>query len=518
MKKIILLLPIVFGTALYAQTPEDALRFSFYPQNGSARNMAIGGAMGSLGGDINATFVNPAGLGFYKTNEFVLTPNFNLNNNKADFRETANQNKRNSIGFGTSGWVWGFGDRYKPKNSYAVSLAVNQTANFNNQVQYKGLNNYSSFSEQFAEEFAKSGRTIDDVLNSNSPYPYTSAPALYTYLIDTVTVMVNGQPVVQVKGAPEYILDAHQAIRQEMARTTTGGISEIALGLAHNYADKWFFGGTIGIPIVTYHSVTTFSEFDTSANTNNHFNQFKYTDDFKTTGAGANLKLGVIYRPKEYIRLGLAVHTPTYMFLKDTRTTSLNTFLENPVNNFSVTSQTFTNQQPGVSKYTQTTPFKAMLSASYVFREVANVKRQKAFITADVEYVHYKGSRFGSANENPTDAEKAYYKQLGNVIKEDYKGNFNFRVGGELKCNIFMGRLGFAYYGNPYKDAPAKVNKMLLSGGLGYRNKGMFIDLTYVHNISKDIDMPYRLEDRANTFATLKQQRGTIVGTLGIKF
>ncbi len=30
--------------------------------------------MGSLGGDINATFVNPAGLGFYKTGEFVLSP------------------------------------------------------------------------------------------------------------------------------------------------------------------------------------------------------------------------------------------------------------------------------------------------------------------------------------------------------------------------------------------------------------------------------------------------------------
>ena len=81
-----------------------------------------------------------------------------------------------------------------------------------------------------------------------------------------------------------------------------------------------------------------------------------------------------------------------------------------------------------------------------------------------------------------------------------------------------MGRLGFAYYSNPYKDAPEKVNRMLLSGGLGYRNKGMFFDLTYVHNISKDIDLPYRLEDRANTYASIKQQRGNIVATLGFKF
>jgi hypothetical protein len=518
MKKYLLFINLCISSAIFAQTPEDALRYSYYPQNGTARNMAIGGAMGSLGGDINATFVNPAGLGFYKTGEFVLTPGFVLNNNKANFRDVANQNKKNSFGFGTSGWVWGWGDRYKPKVSNAVSLVVTQTANFNNSIQYKGLNNYSSFSEQFAEEFAKSGYTIDQVLNTNSPLPYGSAPALYTYLIDTVSSIVNGQRVYQVKGAPEYILDAHQAIRQEMIRTTKGGVTEIALGIAHNYEDKWFFGGTIGLPIISYNSNTNFKESDTSNNINNHFKEFEYTDDFTTKGIGVNAKLGIIYRPQEYIRLGLAIHTPTFMNLKDTRTTTIHTLLENPDGNFKGTSQTFTNNQPGESKYTQTTPFKAVLSASYVFREVSNVKRQRAFITADVEYVNYKGSKFGSNNAEPTEGEKAYYKQLNSVVKSEYKGNFNFRVGGELKFNTIMGRLGFAYYTNPYKDVPTKVNKMLLSGGLGYRNKGMFIDLTYVHNIAKDIDLPYRLEDRANTYASLKQQRGNVVATLGFKF
>ncbi len=518
MKKYLLLLNLSITTAIFAQTPEDALRYSYYPQNGTARNMAIGGAMGSLGGDINATFVNPAGLGFYKTAEFVLTPGFVLNNNKASFRGTSNINKKNSFGFGTSGWVWGFGNRFKPKSSNAISIALTQTANFNNSIQYKGLNNYSSFSEQFAEEFAKSGYSIDQVLNTNSPLPYGSAPALYTYLIDTVSSIVNGQRVYQVKGAPEYILDAHQAIRQEMIHETKGGITEIALGFAHNSDDKWFFGGTIGLPITSYTSNLNFKEFDTSNNGANHFKQSEYIDNFTTKGIGVNAKIGVIYRPQEYIRIGLAVHTPTFMNLKDTRTTTIHTFLENPVGNFDVTSKNFTNSQPGESKYTQTTPFKAILSASYVFREVLNVKKQRAFISADIEYVNYSGSKFGSNNQSPTDGEKAYYNQLNSVVKSEYKGNFNFRLGGELKFNTVMGRLGFAYYSSPYKTAPEKVNSMLLSGGLGYRNKGVFVDLTYVHNISKDIDLPYRLEDRANTYASLKQQRGNIVATLGFKF
>ena len=228
--------------------------------------------------------------------------------------------------------------------------------------------------------------------------------------------------------------------------------------------------------------------------------------------------MGVIYRPKEYIRLGLAIHTPTFMSLSETRTTTLSTSLENPVDDYSVTSQTFTSNQPGKSQYGQNTPFKAILSASYVFREIENVKKQKAFVTLDIEYVNHKGSKFSTDSEEPTEDEKNYYKELTKVVKSQYKGNVNFRLGGELKFNTIMGRLGFAYYGNPYKDAAYKASHMLLSGGLGYRNKGVFIDLTYVHDICKNVDFPYRLEDRANTYASLKQQRGNIVATVGFKF
>ncbi len=514
MQKNLLLSFLLISATTYAQVPEDALRFSFYPQNGTARNLAVGGAMGSLGGDINATFVNPAGLGFYRTGEFVLSPGFFLNSNKATFQGANTQNKKSAPGFGASGLLYGFASRYNPKISNAVSFAITQTANFNNSIQYKGLNKYSSFSEQFAEEFAKSGYSIDEVLNTGSPLPYGSAPALYTYLIDTVKV--NGQ--YQVKGAPEYILDAGQAILQEMNKTTKGALTEIAIGFAHNHYDKWMWGASISMPLIDYNSNTVFKESDTSANTSNHFKHFEYTDDFSTSGIGLLGRFGVIYRPKEYIRLGLSVQTPTYMELTDKRTTSLSTDLENPVGSYKASSLTFTNNEPGTSDYRQISPFRAIISGSYVFREISNVKRQRAFLTADIEYVHHKGSRFNSMNQNKTEYEKSYYKALNNVVTDIYKGALNFRVGGELKFNTIMGRLGFAYYGNPYKDASLKANRMLLSGGLGYRDKGFFVDLTYVHQVSKDADFPYRLQDRANTYATLKQTRGNVVATVGIKF
>ncbi|MEO6671477.1 MAG: hypothetical protein ABIN36_18480 [Ferruginibacter sp.] len=517
MKKNIFLFLMLATAKCFAQVPEDAIRYSWFPQNGTARNMAIGAAMGSLGGDISAAYVNPAGLALYKTNEVVLTAGPFFNNNNANFRQSENLDQRNGFSFGPIGVVFGFPSPFNPQKSNAVAIAINQTANFNNSIHYKSLNNYSSFGEQFAEELAKSQDSISAFLFTNSKAPYSVAPAWNAFLIDTIRV--NG--VLQVRAAAERILDSGQALQQEMIKRTSGGIYEFAISFAENSNKKWLFGGTIGIPVVHYKSNTTFIETDTSSNRLNGFKSLIYTDNFKTTGVGANLKLGVIYRPKDYIRLGLAVHTPSFFLLKDTRTVDISTEVESDtgrIDAFTEHSTTYTSGQPGEASYYQTTPWKLMISGSYVFREIQDTRKQRAFITADIEYLNHRGSRFSNNNEDPTDQETAYNKALNKIVKHEFKGTFNFRAGGEIKFNTIMGRLGFAHYGNPYKDKALKGSRTLLSGGLGYRNKGFFIDLTYIYSINKDINMPYRLEDRANTFATIKQEQANVVATVGFKF
>lgn len=514
MKRYIFLPVLLIGTALYAQVPEDVLRYSFFPQNGTARNLAIGGAMGSLGGDINANFVNPAGLGNYKTGEFVITPGFYINNNNVNFRDTKLKSSKSNFSLtGPVGIVYGASNRYKPANSQAISIALTQTANYNNIVQYSGYNNYSSFSEQFAEQAIKAlqNGSIEDVLNDHK-YAYGLSPALYTYLVDTF----SGN---RVKAMPEFVLASGKALLQQNTIETKGGLYEIALGYAINKNDKLMIGGGIGIPVINYNSTSTFRESDTSTDVNNNFGYFNYRDNFSTKGVGLNAKFGLIFKPTEYIRLGFAVHSPSYMFtVKDKRNVDLEVNSETYKGVRKISSEFFTNNVPGESSYTLLTPWKVMISGSYVFREIENVKKQKGFVTADIEYVRHSGSSFYSANANPEAGEKDYYKTLNQVIKDQYKGAFNFKVGGELKFNIVMARLGFAYYTNPYREAALKANKMLLSGGLGYRNKGFFIDLTYVHAFNKDVNFPYRLSDKDNTFANIKNQRGNIVASVGFKF
>jgi long-subunit fatty acid transport protein len=295
-------------------------------------------------------------------------------------------------------------------------------------------------------------------------------------------------------------------------------VTDVAIGFASNSNDKLYIGGSLGIPIVNYQKQATFTETDATGNNNNNFNYSQLVETYTTKGVGVNLKVGVIYKPSDDIRLGLAIHSPTVYGLQDTYEATMTTNTENyPPSPGSVTvsSNTFTNGTPALYKYDLTNPWRAMISGSYVFSSVENVTQQKGFVTADLEYVNYKSNHYRTAED---DNDNTYYDGVNKSIKDYYKGAVNFRVGGELKFTTVMARLGFSYYGNPYKDSDLKGRKMFASGGVGYRNKGHFIDLTYVLALNKDVNFPYRLSDKANTFATLNQTGGNIALSVGFKF
>ena len=516
MKRFLLSVPFFFLLSnIFAQAPDDILKYSYFQQHGSARNIAIGGAMASLGGDISAMYVNPAGLGLYKTSEVVISPGFQFNNNKADFRGTSLSSSKSGFDLGLTGAVFGTKNQYSRNHSEAYGIAINQIANFNNTVTYTGQNNLSSYSEQFAEEIQRNGYTDADLQNTNSPVPFGSSPAYYTNLVDINTDSATG--ISTVTGAPESIINAGGSLNQTKTVKTTGGIYEIALSYAANANDKFYYGLTLGLPIVSYTRNNFFREEDATGNAANGFNYSEWNDKLKTNGFGVNVKLGLLFKPTDYVRLGFAVHSPTYYTLTDEESSNMTTAFVAPVEVFSTTSATFTDGGIGSTRYITNTPWKFVAGGSYVLHEVSDVHQQRGFITADAEYVTYPSASYKSDGQNQDGSEDTYYANVKSVIKSYYKGAFNFRLGGELKFNTIAVRLGGAYYGNPYKDAALKSNITQISGGLGYRNKGIFIDLAYAQIINKDVNFPYRLQDKSNTFATYKNNRGNVLLTLGFK-
>lgn len=501
---------LVAAQQAMCQLPEDALRMSWNVPSGTARTQAIGGAVGSLGGEINSLFVNPAGLGFYKVSDMVISPGFTIAKSNSEYRGTnSSSDMLNRFNINTTGFVIATNNPQNKWVSNAFSIGVNRTANFNNTIHYKGANDYSSFSEAYAEELSQSGVAINDVYNSS--LSLGTKMAVYTYLIDTATI--GGQ--LQVIGRPQYL-----AVRnQESTIKSRGGITEIAIGYAANMEDKLYIGGSLGIPIVSYTRETVFTESDPTNDKTNNFNYSRYEEKYTSTGAGFNAKLGVIFKPVREVRVGMAINTPTIYGLKEQVTGKMVTDVEklfgpNDPGVDSITSDYYYGNQPAVSKYDLASPWKFLVSGTYILHEVEDVTRQRGFLTADIEYVTYGSSRFSPAEQTDDDS---YYKQVNSTLKSYYKGAFNVRVGGEVKFNTIMGRLGFAYYGNPYRDASLKAYKMNVSGGLGYRNKGIFIDLTYVQSLDKDVNFPYRLSDKQNTFANIKGRNGNIFLTFGFK-
>jgi hypothetical protein len=511
MKKNLLILFTCFVTSqVLAQTPADALKYGYFTQNGTARNLATAGVMGSLGGDITANHVNPAGIGLFKTGELVLSPSFLLNKNIFDFRGTNSNSEKSNVTYGASGFIFGKPqNRFSKWTSSAFSISINQLSSFNNHIQYKGSNNFSSFSEQYLEELVKDRADTNAALSN---YIFGSTLAFRTYLIDKVTgpggVLTGYKSLVPIT----------TGVIQERDEKTSGGLNEISLSLAGNLQDKLYVGGSINIPFSVYKSNLIFKESDATNDLNNNFNYAEFSETSSSIGIGINTKLGLIYKPKEYLRFGIAIHSPSFMSFKDEISASLTTDTEGYAGKLTESSNDLNNGNKGSREFYLSTPWRALISGSYVFREVNDTRKQKAFLSTDIEYVNYRSARYSARDANDQTL-NTYYNTLNEGIKEYYKPALNFRLGGELKFNIWMIRAGFAYYGNPYKDNEnLKTNRMIASTGLGYRNHGMFIDVTYSHNFNKDVNFPYRLVDKPNTFAIQNGSIGNIAMTLGFKF
>jgi long-subunit fatty acid transport protein len=361
---------------------------------------------------------------------------------------------------------------------------------------------------------------LEEIRNANlkdanrvaSDYPFGTSLAFNTYWIDTV----GGT-------SPNYLFKSRAPIGtgllQQNTVNTTGGITELALGIGASISDKVLVGGTIGVPFLHLDRQTEFVEADATENTANNFDYAIYSQGVTTRGVGINLKGGIIYKPQEFWRLGFAFHSPTIYSLTDKNTASITTNTEGYKG-------TQTQQLEDVTgsasqfKYMHVTPLKLIASVSYVLREIEDVTKQRGFLTADVEYVPYGMSSYFADSENgaPDQATTDYLKSLGTAISNAYKSAINVRAGGELKFTTFMVRAGAAYYGNPYKNIHnEKGSRLNLSGGLGYRNKGFFIDATYVYSITKDVDVAYRLQSAPYFNADIRNNVGKVLLTLGFK-
>jgi long-subunit fatty acid transport protein len=228
-------------------------------------------------------------------------------------------------------------------------------------------------------------------------------------------------------------------------------------------------------------------------------------------------KLGIIYKPESFLRVGFTLHTPQVISFRDQMSASMTTNTEKYAGIQSASSSELNNGYPGTREYTVATPTKAILSTSYFFASPSKPAQPLGFISADLEFINYAATRFYANSYDKATSD--YYNLINSVVKASYKNNINFKLGSEIKLTSnWMIRGGAAYYGSPYKDETLKASRMILSGGIGYRTNRNFIDFTIVSSSNKDALFPYRLNDKPNTYASVSGNQILFNIGYGIRF
>jgi hypothetical protein len=440
MKRNILIISILIlgSMGMIAQNEQDALRYSYLNTGGTTRAMSMGGAFGAVGGDFSSMAINPAGLGIYRQGEFSFTPEFNLYSTDASYLGSSMHDTGYKTNISHFGFVLPFTIKNESSGIKGLSFAVgyNKLKDFGQNITMKGINNSNSLVDEF----------VYSANHNNGWDPFTDGLAWETYLIDYDSL------------AGVYYSDfdnSNYGQTQKRSVLSRGSMGEFDFSLGANLSDRLYLGMTMGIVKAGYDERWVHSETDPN-DVINFFESFSFTNQLSTSGSGINFKLGILGRPVDFIRLGASLQTPTVLKFNDVFRASMSTLLADgqPAHEW---------DNEGEFDYTITTPLRATGSIAFIYK-------QYGLISLDYEYVDFTSARLSSNDYD--------FFNENEAIGQRFKATSNIRLGGEFRLGKYYLRAGYGFYGNPYAEGEANSGKgnSILSGGIGYKDKNMYID------------------------------------------
>ncbi len=484
MKKITLTTILILTLfQIYAQNEVDAFRFSEMFYGGTARSMAMGNAFGALGADLSTASTNPAGLGVFKHANFAIAPSFDLSSTNSTFSGSNNYSDDLSFFLNNLGIAFGFNNNNSEIKRVNIAIGYNRYNNFNNNYNIGGINDKGSMLDAFM--FDANGFT-----NENLDL-FSTDLAWDTWLINDYGQEYDNV-LWKASNPPKYGQDVSKIIQ------TSGGAGETFFSSALNYNDILYFGGTLGLQYFNYTSNSTYTE--SNFVDNDSLKSFSYQETVVDDGTGVNFKFGVLVRPADFIRIGAAIHSPTFFNITDEYETSMTSFWNYPYGE----NQEFSYQKDSphnTFKYRISTPMRLLGNLGFVIKNVA-------LIGIDYEYVDYSSMRMSANDYMFTNENKA--------IKETFRSVHNLKAGAEVRLGLFSLRGGYAYWGNPYKNN-VQYDFSQISGGVGFSRNNFFLDIAYIHNLNKTQHFLYNgYQDEP--VPQISRTNGIINTTLGFRF
>lgn len=477
---------------VYAQYSGDALRFSQTPYGSTARFKAIGAQTG-VGGDLSSVGANPAGLGLFTRSEFSITPEFNSFTSDAQYLGQRNLGRKDQMSLGHAAVVFN-STVTKPKGaaldkgwiSFNFGLGYNRTKGYGNNVTFSGTNGINSVADYYSE-------LATDNYGAPSTLP-----------VGTLERMAYDNYLIGYDTRGFYFPETDVNNIQTNNTDRNGSQSEVNFAFGGNYANKFYIGASIGLASINYNSYSEYTEDGYNVTEGSDY-VLSYNQRQLTRGSGINAKIGAIFRPAPNLRLGATFQSPTWYTIEDTFAENLDTRYAKSVNG---ATQYLNEEEVYDFRYKLRTPMKLSGGLGYFFGN-------QGFISADVDFVDYSTINFLPSENGDSEV----IVDNNRAIMDNFKSAVNYRLGAEYKIESFMLRAGYGVQGNPYKNlSDSDLNTSSYSGGIGYRIKNYYVDLTY-QNVGYNSDVkPYTLNNGSGPIASLKNTRNNVFLTVGTRF
>lgn len=510
--------------SLQAQGQMDAYKLSQTDINGTARYLSMGGAFGALGGDVSVMSTNPAGLGIYRSSEVVGTVSlniFNTNTNwlgsQADMTKTRfNLDNFAYIGYFPTGNDDGI-------VSWNVGFSYNKLKNYNRRYTMSGRPN-RSLSEYLGAYTEARGVGANDIANARDPYHYLAGlPWMSVLAYDGELIgYFNNHGWNSFMGRDvDGQWEQYNVQSADLEVQEHGGIDQYNFSFATNISNVFFIGATVGVTDMNYRMSSYYDEGFGNKNT-------MYWDNvLATDGSGVNVNVGIIARPTDYLRLGVAYNSPTWYKLTDSfhgeaGNTNVTAYPNDPT--------VHAGSEYGVNEYKFHTPDKWIFSAAAILGNVG-------LISVDYELSNFQRARFYNLDN----------RQLGvnDYIRDDFQSMNTVKVGAEFRVTPQLALRAGGYWqsssakthlqnNTDFEVVPDGLNPHYtvdkgaysVSVGFGYRfTPNFYMDMAYVYRQQKEnayafssvfFDDPQY--DILSQSASLKTNTSRIALTLGYKF
>lgn len=519
------------AATLNAQTISDILRFSQYDYSmGTARSAAMGGAFTSLGADLSSMSINPAGLGMYLSSDFGVSATIAGNSMNSVYSGNSVDNGRTRFSLSNAGLALNLHQANSGLTGLTFGFTYNKVADLNTTQYFYGNTPLNSITELFAEQV---GGVSQSTLNLGGYKPYDKVGtdqwggvlAWQTGILDPATNS-SGQEISDAY-TPFFNLNPDSKVSNVTKIVSDGYIAEYDFAVGASIDNMLYLGMTIGFQDVKYKSTISYDE-SYNANSTYTLEAMMYDRYSKLVGSGINVKLGATIRPTDYLRIGIAYHSPTWLGVETTYVD----YMEAKYYGYSSEGRIDTPYL--LNDISIRTPSRLLVGASMVLPNIG-------IISADYERVWYNNVRMGNTSYSydyygNEYSQANYDDQISAAASEAYRPANNFRAGIELTpANNFFVRAGYAFYDSAfeYDDtiasncSPDRTSWTNYSAGLGFRFGNSYFDITYVYSVvdytTTDIfygsyyDSGTEVVIESGTFNT-QLKRNAVTLTLGSRF